>query len=67
MGKLSSKLRKNENYTDILPYQIYFSKLSENLLKYYWLNVFKEIATDFNPGFQTTTESPTGLSNSLLF
>ena len=28
-------LRKNENNTDILFYQIYFPKLRENILKFY--------------------------------
>ena len=45
MSKLSTTLRKNENNTDVLLYQIYFPKLHENILKYYRLNLFKEIIT----------------------
>ena len=45
MGKLSSKLCKNENYIDVPLYQIYLPKLHENILKYYRL--FKEIAIGF--------------------
>ena len=33
MGKLSYKLRKNENNSDISLYQIYTSKLDENIFK----------------------------------
>ena len=33
MGKPSSKLRKNENDNDVSLYQIYSSKLHENILK----------------------------------
>ena len=40
MIKLSSKLRRNENNTDISLYQIYLPKLYENILKYYKLNLF---------------------------
>ena len=39
MGKLSSKLRKNENNTEISCYQDYLPKLHENILKYYRLNL----------------------------
>ena len=35
MGKLSSKLHKTENNTDISLNQIYLPKLYENILKYY--------------------------------
>ena len=51
MGKLSSKLRKNENITVISFYQIYLPKLHENILKCYGLNSFKEIVIGFNHGF----------------
>ena len=44
MSKLSCKLHKNENNLDISFYQIYLPKLLKNILKYYWLNLFKEIA-----------------------
>ena len=58
MGKLTSKLHKNENYTEISLYQIYQPKLHENIKKFYRLNLFKEIAIGFNNGLQTTSESP---------
>ena len=48
MGKLSSKLDKNENNTDISLHQIYLSKLHENILKYY---LFKEITIGFDYSF----------------
>ena len=57
IGKLSSKLHKNENNTDILLYQIYLPKLHKNILKNCRLNFFKEIATSSNQGLQTTLES----------
>ena len=40
MGRLSSALHKNENNTDIPFYLVYLRKLHENILKYYWLNLF---------------------------
>ena len=46
MGKLSSKLRKKENNTDISLYQIYLLKLHENILEYYTLNSFKKSLLD---------------------
>ena len=52
MGKLSSKLRKKEKYTDILLYQTY---------------LFKEITIDFNHNFQTTSKSPASVSTVSLF
>ena len=42
---------------DISLYQIYLLKY-ENILKYSKLHLFKEIATGFNHGLQTTSESP---------
>ena len=59
MGKLSFQFSKNENNTDISLYQIYLPKLPENM-KYFRLNLFKEIAIGFN---QTTLESPANLSD----
>ena len=44
MRKLSSKLRKNENNIDISLYQIRLPKVHENILKYYRLNLFKQIS-----------------------
>ena len=64
MGKLSSKLRKNENNTDISFYQIYLPKLYENIFKYYRLNLFKEMTIFFNHSILTTSES-TSLSDGL--
>ena len=66
MGKLLSKLCKNENNTDISLYLIYLPKLHENILKYYRLNLFKESIIDFNHSLQTTLESPANLSDCLL-
>ena len=51
MVKLSSKLRKNENNIEISLYQIYLSKLNKNILKYYRLNLFKEVAVGFKHSF----------------
>ena len=48
MGKLLSKLCENENNTDTSLYQVYLPKLHENILKYYRLNLFKEITMGFN-------------------
>ena len=48
MSVLLSKIHKKENNTDISLYQIYLSKLYENILKYYRLCLFKEIAIGFN-------------------
>ena len=59
-GKLS-KLRKNENNIDVSLYDIKLPKLHENILKYNWLDVFKEIAIDFYYGSQTTSESPASI------
>ena len=67
MGRLSFKLRKNKNYTDISHYQIYLPTLHENVLKYNWLNLFKEIAIDFNHGLWTISESPESLFDGLFF
>ena len=66
MAKLSSKLWKNENNTDISLYRIYLPKLHENILKYYRLNLFKEIAIGFNHSCQTTLVSATSFSDSLF-
>ena len=54
MGKLSFKLHKNERNTDISLYQLHLPKLYKNILKYYRLNSFKEIAIGFNHGLHTT-------------
>ena len=62
MGKLSSKLGKNENNPAILLYQMHLQKLHGNILKKYTLNLFKEIVIVFNHGLQTTSESPACLS-----
>ena len=66
MGKPSSKLRKNENNTDSRFYQIYLPKLHEKVLKYYRLDLSKEIAIGFKHSLQTITESPASLFKSLL-
>ena len=65
MDQLSSKLCKNENNRHLTLTDI-FNKINENLLKYYTLNLFKEIAIDFNQGLQTSWKSPAKLSDSLL-
>ena len=52
MGKLTSKLRKHENNSDILLYQIYLPKFHVNILKYYRLNIFKEIVISFKKDLQ---------------
>ena len=62
MGKLLSKLHKNENKTDNSLYQIYLLNLQKNILKYYRLNLFKEIAIGFNHSFQMTLEHPASLT-----
>ena len=56
MGKFSES-RKNGNNIHISFYQIYLPKLPENTLKNYRLNLFKDIAIDFNHGLQTSSES----------
>ena len=66
MSKLSSKSCKIQNDTDISLYQIYLPKLLENILKFYRLDLFKEIAICFNHGHQTTSESPESISDGLL-
>ena len=53
MGQLSSKLHKNKNNSNT--YQIYLLKLHENILKYHWLNLFKEIDIGFNHNLWTTS------------
>ena len=63
MSKLSSKLCKNVNNTDISLYQIYLLKLHENILKYLRLNLLKEISIGFNHRFQMTLEYPANLSD----
>ena len=60
------KLDKDENNTGISLYEIYSSKLHEYILKYYGLNLFKEIAIDFKYGFQTTLETSASLFDSLF-
>ena len=42
MGKLSSKLRENENKTNVPIYQIYLPKLHENIFNWYRLNSFNK-------------------------
>ena len=66
MGKVSSKLHKNENNTDIVLYQIYLPQILENIFKYYVLNSFKEIDIGFKRSLQTTSESPASLTDGLL-
>ena len=44
MIKLLFKSRKNENNTDISIFQIYSPNFYQNILKFYRLNSFKEIA-----------------------
>ena len=66
MGELTPILRKNENNTDTSFHLNYLPKLHLNILKYYWLNLFKEIALDFNYSLQTTLESPENHSDGLL-
>ena len=54
------------NYTKMkITLTSHFSKLVENILKYYWLNLFKEIAIGFNHSLQMTRESPASLSDGL--
>ena len=51
MGRLSRKLHKYENNTDIsLNLIIYLPKLHKNILKYYRLNLYNEITIGFNHG-----------------
>ena len=57
-GKLLSKLYKMKKSSDILICQVYLPKLHENVLKYYRLNLFKEIAISYNHGLKMTSESP---------
>ena len=52
--------------TVILLYKIYLQKLHENILKYYWLNLFIEITNGFNHGLQMTLEFLISLSDGLL-
>ena len=66
MGKLSSKLYINENNTNISFYQVYLQTFYENKLKYYRLDLIKEIFISFNDSLQITLESPASLSNSLF-
>ena len=61
-----SKLGKIENNSDISLYQIYLRKLHKNIWKYYRYNLFQEITSSFNPGLQTTSESPASFSDGLL-
>ena len=63
MCKLSSKLRGNENNSDILIYQLYLLKLHENVLKYYRLDLFEEITIG---DLQMTSESPSRFSGGFL-
>ena len=58
MGILLFELRKNENNTDVSLYQTYSLKLHENILKYYKLDLFKEIDISLNHAPLTTSEPP---------
>ena len=51
---------------DITLYQIYWEKLHENILRFYRLNIFKEITIGFNYGLQMTLESPASLSDGIV-
>ena len=62
MGQLSCKLLKNKNNTGISLNQTYLPKLEENILKYYRLKLFKEIAIISYHSLHTTLESPDSLS-----
>ena len=62
MGKLSTELCKKENNTDISLYQI---KLHENILKYWGLDLFKEITIGFNHDQKMTSESLASFSDGL--
>ena len=66
MGKFLSWLSKNENNTDIQFYQIYLFRLHENILKYYRLNLFNEVAIGINHCLRMILESLVSLSNSLF-
>ena len=55
MGKLSSKLHKNENNTGVSLFQIYLPIIHENILKHFRLDWFKKVAISFNHGFLTTS------------
>ena len=61
---MTSKLYKNDIAISL--FKVYLPKLLENILKYYCLDLFKEITIDFNYCFHTTRESPASLSNGLL-
>ena len=63
MDKLPSKFYKNENNTDISLYQLYLSKLNENILKYERWNLFKEINISFNHWLQMILEFSESLSD----
>ena len=65
-GKLLLKFHKNVINIDISLYQIYLPKLHENILKYFRLNLFREITISFNHGLRTTSELPASLSDALL-
>ena len=64
MCKLTSKLCKNINNTEISLYQI--PKLHENILKCQRLDLFKKNATGFNHALQTSLKSPASLSDCLF-
>ena len=66
MGKLSSELCENENNTDTSFYPLYLPKLHKDILKYFRLNLVKEIPIGFNHGFKMTLESSSSFFNSLL-
>ena len=64
IGTLSFKLCPNKN---TLVYDRYQPESRDNIFIYHKLILFKEIAISFNHGLQTTSESPTRLSNFSLF
>ena len=66
MGKQWFELCQNINNSNISLYQMYLQKSHKNILKYYRLNLFKEIAIYFHHSFQMALQSPASLSKKLL-
>ena len=64
--KFPSELDKIGNDPDISHNHIYLLKLHGNILKYYRLNLLKEIVNNFSHGLQSTLESPASFFNGLL-
>ena len=62
-SKLSSKIHKNENKSDISLYQVYLPKSSENIFKYYRLDLYNEIRIGFKQALQMTSKFSASLSN----